>query len=217
MLKQMGDLNNPNSLSTRLRRRRFEFFRNLVEELPRPLSILDIGGDPGFWQRAEFDNEPDVSFTLVNLYPLSNLPTHMKSLVGDARHLPQFADQEFDIVFSNSTIEHVGDFVDQERMAQEVRRLGKRYFVQTPNRYFPIEPHFLFPYFQFLPIPARVWLLQNFNFSRSGKIADRQKALESVKEIRLLTIAEMRRLFADGNIYKENFGGMVKSIIAYKF
>lgn len=217
MLKQMGDLSNPNSLSARMRRRRFEFFRNLVEYLPRPLSILDIGGDPTFWQRAEFGNEPGVSFTLVNLYPLNNLPAHMNSLVGDARHLPQFSDQEFDIVFSNSTIEHVGDFSDQERMAQEVRRVGKRYFVQTPNRYFPIEPHFLFPYFQFLPIPARVWLLQNFNFSRTGKILDQQKALETVREIRLLTIAEMRRLFADGKIYKENFGGMLKSIIAYRF
>jgi hypothetical protein len=217
MLKRMGDINNPNSLSARMRQQRFAFFRNLVDGLPRPLSILDVGGDPAFWQRAGFDNEPGISFTMVNLYPSHNLPAHMNSLVGDARNMPQFADQEFEIVFSNSTIEHVGDFHDQARMAQEVQRIGKRYFVQTPNRYFPIEPHFLFPWFQFLPISTRVWLLQNFNFSRMGKITDRAVAEALVKEIRLLTEAEMRRLFPNAEIYREYFGGVVKSIVAYKF
>jgi hypothetical protein len=217
MLKQMGDINNPNSLSARMRQRRFAFFRNLVEGIARPLSILDVGGDPSFWQRAQFDNEPGISLTLLNLYPPSHLPPQMEFVVGDARHMSQFADGEFDLVFSNSTIEHVGDIDDQICMAQEIQRVGKNYFVQTPNRYFPIEPHFLFPWFQFLPIRTRVWLLQNFSFSRSGKVEDRAVALAMVKEIRLLTTEEMRSLFPGAKIYKEFFGGFVKSIVAYKF
>jgi hypothetical protein len=217
MLKQMGDISNPNSLAARLRRRRFAFFRRLVDDLPRPLSILDVGGDHNFWQRAGYAIQPDVSLTLVNLGNVATLPPNVTFIQGDARSMPEFANGQFDVVFSNSTIEHVGDFEDQARMAQEVQRVGRRYFVQTPNLYFPIEPHFLFPYFQFLPVSTRVWLLQHFNFSRMGKVADRAKALALVKEIRLLTEREMRTLFPDAEIYREYFSGFVKSIVAYKF
>lgn len=217
MLKQIGDLSNPNSLSTRMRNRRFVFFRKLVDELPRPLSILDVGGSVSFWQRAEFDNEPGISLTLLNIGRPQTLPSNMTFVTGDARNMPQFANGEFDIVFSNSTIEHVGDFGDQSRMAQEVQRIGKRYFVQTPNYYFPIEPHFLFPGFQFLPIATRVWLLMNFGFSRKGKYTDRAVAQADVESIRLLTTGEMRQLFPGAEIYKEYFAGLVKSIVSYKF
>lgn len=57
--------------------------------------------------------------------------------------MKQFQDNEFDAVFSNSVIEHVGDYEAQRQMANEIMRVGKRYFVQTPNFYFPIEPHIL--------------------------------------------------------------------------
>ena len=217
MLKQMGDIRNPNSLSARMRSRRFAFFRQLVDELPRPLTILDVGGESVFWQREGFDGEPGISFTLLNLGKPANLPANFTFVAGDARNMPYFADDQFDIVFSNSTIEHVGDFSDQARMASEVQRVGKRYFVQTPNYYFPIEPHFLFPFFQFLPIPTRVWLLQNFSFSRMGKVTDRKRALRLVEEIRLLTESEMLTLFPGAEIYRERLAGLVKSIIAYKF
>lgn len=218
MLKRMSDIDNPNSLSAQMRNRRFAFFRQLVEGLPRPLSILDVGGSLGFWQRGNFDSEPGITLTLLNLgQPRGELPPNFSFMVGDARHMPEFADGQFDVVFSNSTIEHVGDLDDQRRMAQEVQRVGKRYFVQTPNRYFPIEPHFLFPWFQFLPIATRVWLLQNFSFSRMGKVSDSARALKLVTEIRLLNKQEMRTLFPGAKIYDERFGGLVKSIVAYKF
>ena len=67
MLKRMGDIRDPNSLSARLRRRRFALFRQLVDELPRPLSLLDVGGDWGFWQREGFAEESGISFTLLNV------------------------------------------------------------------------------------------------------------------------------------------------------
>ena len=73
--------------------------------------------------------------------------------VGDAVDMPGISDGAFDVVFSNSVIEHVETYENQRRMAAEIRRVGRRYFVQTPNRHFPLEPHFLVPGFQLLPYP----------------------------------------------------------------
>ncbi|MGH7860878.1 MAG: methyltransferase domain-containing protein [Candidatus Dormibacteraceae bacterium] len=74
-----------------------------------------------------------------------------QSVIGDARDLAQFQAQAFDVAFSNSVIEHVGGADDQRRMASEAMRVASHYFVQTPKHYFPIEPHFLVPGFQFMP------------------------------------------------------------------
>lgn len=87
-----------------------------------------------------------------------------------------FRNEEFDVVFSNSVIEHLGEYPQQRRMADEVRRAGKRYFLQTPNRYFPLEPHFFFPFFQFLPVSVRVWLLSRFHLGWHKRGLDRRTA-----------------------------------------
>lgn len=217
MLRRASDLRNPNSLASRMRQQRFVFFTALIDRLPRPITILDLGGIPQFWMNAGMAEQPDIHITTVNLDAHHPSRFGVTSIVADARHLPQFQDGQYDIVFSNSTIEHVGSFADQQAMAAEVRRIGKHCFVQTPNLYFPIEPHFLFPFFQFLPVPTRIWLLQHWGSGRSGKIADYHKARDIVCEIRLLDLREMRALFPDAQFYKERFAGLVKSITAYRF
>jgi len=92
--------------------------------------------------------DDQVFITLVNLEPENASLPNTTSIAGDARKI-EAEDSRVDVVFSNSVIEHVGANQDQMQMAQEVRRVGKRYFIQTPNKYFPLEPHFLFPLFQF--------------------------------------------------------------------
>jgi hypothetical protein len=122
----------------------------------------------------------------------------------------------FDVVFSNSVIEHLGPrFADQKRMADEIRRVGKRYFVQTPNRYFPLEPHFLTPGFQFYPLDLRVWLVSNFNVGWYKRIPDKAKARREVESISLLSRDGVRRLFPGGRIYAEKIAGLTKSFVAY--
>jgi hypothetical protein len=100
-------------------------------------------------------------------------------------------------------------------MAREVRRVGKRYFVQTPNRYFPLEPHFLFPLFQFLPLKIRTGLLQNFNLGWFAKEPDVQKARKIVESVRLLNKHEFVAMFPDASIYEEKIFGLTKSFVAY--
>lgn len=111
-----------------------------------------------------------------------------------------FPDSEFDVVFSNSVIEHLGTYEDQWKMAEEVRRVGQRYFVQTPNKYFPIEPHFLVPFCQFFPTALRAWLLTRFDLGWHKRAANYKTA---------------RRLFPEANLYKERVWGLTKSFIVY--
>lgn len=75
--------------------------------------------------------------------------------LADACQMP-FASGSFDFVFSNAVIEHVGPLEKQQQMADEIRRVVRKgYFVATPNRWFPIDPHSYLPYFHLLPIRIR--------------------------------------------------------------
>ncbi|MEO7648000.1 MAG: methyltransferase type 11, partial [Gemmatimonadaceae bacterium] len=124
-------------------------------------------------------------------------------------------DAEFDVVFSNSVIEHLGNFAAQMRMANEVRRVGKRYFIQTPNLFFPLEPHFLVPGFQFFPLGLRAWMVSSFDVGWYRRIPDLHQARAEVESVRLLSRTDLRRLFPEARIYKERFAGIVKSFVAY--
>lgn len=83
-------------------------------------------------------------------------------VLADGRWLP-FRDKSFDVAFSNSVIEHLQSLEDQARLAAELTRVGRSHFIQTPNKLFPIEPHYLFPFFQFLPTRVQQWLHAHFD------------------------------------------------------
>ncbi len=201
-------------LQTKIRKKRFTLFKRLMSSLPRPLSILDVGGTQEFWEKMEFIHN-DIEIILYNLSPIETTYPVLVSMVGDARDMSEFVNQEFDVVFSNSVIEHVGSYSQQHRMAEEVRRVGKRYCVQTPNRYFPIEPHVLLPFFQFFPFELKIFLLSHFKSPWGWKITSRQEAIRYVRGIRLLSEKELRQLFPEARIYKEKFLGLTKSFILY--
>lgn len=205
---------NKTSLSTAFRLKRFQLFKAVLDTLPLPATVLDVGGTASIWEYGGYEDSADVSITIMNLENSQIRATNMISLVGDARSMPQFQNQQFDIVFSNSVIEHVGDFADQKQMAMEVVRVGKNYIVQTPNYFFPFEPHFLFPCFQFLPFWLKLWLTRNFNLGHRPKAADQEQAIVNINSIRLLTRKEMAELFPDAIIYEEKFFGLTKSFAA---
>jgi 2-polyprenyl-3-methyl-5-hydroxy-6-metoxy-1,4-benzoquinol methylase len=214
--KVFANNSDPDSVASKMRQNRFRLFQEIIKDIPKPVTVLDIGGTQGYWEMRGANANSEIQVTLLNLSaPRVSLP-NFTSTAGDGRSLHQFADQQFDIVFSNSTIEHVGTFEDQKQMASEVRRLGKRYYLQTPNLYFPIEPHFVFPLFQFLPVSLRVWLLQHFKLGWISKTPDYDEAMLQVTSIRLMKKKELIRLFPEATIYEEKFLGLVKSFVAYK-
>jgi hypothetical protein len=214
IFSRIVDHRNPDSLAARLRRRRHAFFGDLLAQVERPLTILDVGGTPEFWDELEFPREA-VKIVVLNVRTLAPRPPHIDTLVGDARDLSAFADRSIDIVYSNSVIEHVGTLADQRRMAEEVRRVGKRYFVQTPNAYFPIEPHFLVPGYQFMPLDLRTFLLTKSRLGWTPREPDWERAKAIAGSIRLLTIAEVASMFPGAALYHERFAGLTKSVIAY--
>ena len=206
------------SLAARMRRERFKLLLEMIGDASS-VSVLDVGGTARYWDTVMEGSalEKRLHITLLNLAPSGRAPRpHLAEVVGDGRHMPQFADGAFDIVVSNSTIEHVGDIEDQRRMASEIRRVGRRYYVQTPNRYFPIEPHFMFPFFQFLPLSWRAWLVRHFELGWIPRIPDPVAARSMADSVRLLDRRQMQRLFPDGTIFEERFAGLVKSFVAYK-
>jgi hypothetical protein len=178
------------------RKRRMEFF--LTHFCIRgDEKILDAGGEAYFWESI-----PQVSdVTLLNVVDAAS-PSTIRRVVYGGGKFP-FADREFDIVFSNSTIEHVGDFNDRRLFAAEVQRCGNRFFVQTPSFWFPYEPHAFIPFFQFLPPPLKK-LTHRF-FSKSPY------PVEDLLNIHLLTKKELRVLFPGAHIVRELFLFLTKS------
>ena len=74
---------------------------------------------------------------------------------------------------------------NQVKMANEIMRVGKKYFVQTPNKYFFIEPHYLLPFFNFCPDKIKYFILTKTKLSRLRKW-DHDFAKQYIEEIRLL-------------------------------
>jgi hypothetical protein len=208
-------IGNNDSISAFFRKRRFSFFIDLISQVPKPCKIIDIGGTLQFWKTVGADVWDGIKLTFLNVFPIDVSGTNAKSVVGDARSIYQFGDNEFDVVFSNSTIEHVGCLDDQQKMANEVRRIGKRYFVQTPNKFFPVEPHFCFPFFQFLPVEMKIRLLSKLNLGAFTKTPDLEKNRRIVNDIRLLSKSEIKALFPEASLYHEKILGLSKSVIAY--
>jgi hypothetical protein len=140
-------------LHQRVRRRKLDlFFQNL-----RPASsdsLLDVGGSAGM--DGEFGKLYSFfeNVTTLNIEPVAARGVR-RFVLGDARHMP-FADQSYDWVFSNAVIEHVGDWREQQKMASEIRRVARKgYFVTTPNRAFPVDPHSYLPFYHYLSCELR--------------------------------------------------------------
>jgi SAM-dependent methyltransferase len=202
LVKKFAHNTDKNSISHAQRTKRFSLFLDKLNQLPKPISILDIGGTIGFWEAMNFQEE-EVHITLLNLELQTVHKRNFSAIAGDATHLVGIPDQAYDIVFSNSVIEHLYTWENQQKMAKEVLRVGKYHFIQTPNYWFPIEPHWVFPFFQFLPDFFKIWLTRNFSLGHIPKIPDSTAAINQVKEIQLLSYSNYKTLFPNATIYSE--------------
>lgn len=216
--------------SANARRKRAELFRGRFR-IDKTTRILDLGSENGtnisnVLQGSDFDPAnvyiADIDQTAVELgkttYGFNPV------LIQEDEPLP-FDDGFFDIVYCSSVIEHTtvpkeimweitdqNDFaarslLRQKEFAQEIVRLGKNYFVQTPSKTFPIESHTWLPLVGYLPRKYFLPLL---------RISNKYWVKKAFPDFNLLGDREMHMLFPDADIVKEKKWGMTKSIMAIK-
>lgn len=188
------------------RERRYRLFMTLCGVRPDE-RILDVGAGHGAALERFNSVNPIVAVDLVPPVPSGWLgQDNVEVAQADGTRLP-FADQEFPVAFSNSVIEHVPREL-QPSFASEVSRVADRYYIQTPNKWFPIEPHYQLPLVQFLP--ERLMRALNRRFSFGWREKGRWEP------ITLLGARELRRLFPDAEIHRERLFGLTKSLMAVR-
>lgn len=217
------------SLSSSFRARRNIALRAFISGLAKqrrpasdPFHIIDLGGRPAYWDLvgSDFLDEYDIKILCVNYSESELTKTPHKSgridqMVGDARNLSRFADNSFDLVHSNSVIEHVGQFSDMEKFAKEVLRLSPCHYVQTPYFWFPIDPHYpRMPLLHWMPRSARLKFMRKVPLRPGGPYPDMHKAMLHMESSVMLDRAQFRYLFPTSRHRFESFLGWPKSMIA---
>jgi SAM-dependent methyltransferase len=200
------------------RSRKLELFHRIFSPT-KHTRVLDVG--------AEINPYGDNGLQFIDSYPwksnvcaVNTSDEHIKlikkhypdvyAIVGDARDLP-WPDKYFDAVYSNAVIEHVGDFENQKKMAAEIMRVAKRWFVTTPNRWYPFEFH--------LRLPLVTWL-PGHSYLRFGRLISynhvKQKYVFGAKcsGLRLVTAKELQQCFPGSKIIRQRVTFMAETLIA---
>jgi len=218
------------SFSDESRRRRAEIFRNSFKIGP-DTKILDLGSEDGSAIASLLDT---TSVRSENVWIADIDQNAVRT--GAARYgfnpvvlqefeaLP-FENNFFDVVYCSSVIEHVTvpksevwrirktsefrsrSLRSQTFFANEIIRVGKSYFVQSPNRFFPIESHTWLPFLGYFPRPFLIAAMRLANIVWVKK---------SIPDFNLLNSAEMQKLFPDARIEIERRFGIAKSLMAIK-
>ncbi len=208
-------VDSPNSLGAKARARRWDWFQQAFPDIGE-MSVIDLGGRADSWLRAPVKPERVHVVNLEDPGVNGDTPDWITGELGDACELPEHVrDSKYDLVFSNSVLEHVGGHERRTRFAEAIHDLGPRHWVQTPYRYFPVEPHFLFPGFQFLPLAARTQIVRRWPLVHTPP-EDRPTALRVAIWVELLSRTEMKYYFPQSELRAERIGGLAKSLIAIK-
>lgn len=191
---------------------RMKRVKRLIDMYPnlQDISVLDVGGRPIIWEllSQEYGIRPQQLILLNTEDELDSFDNYER-VIGDGRYLP-YADDTFDLVFSNSVIEHVGSERDQIAFAKECLRVGKNIYIQTPNRWFPIETHLVTLFIHWLP---RKWFnkLSFISIRSLFLLSDRQKFNDIVRGIELVDRQQLQSFFPQKKIVTEVFLGLPKS------
>jgi hypothetical protein len=180
-------------------------------------SICDLGGSRHFWQEANLKVDParvtilNISLDETDAYDHPELQA-IPVLLYDGRNIPA-KDKSFDLLVCNSVLEHVPPS-DRAALCDEMRRVAKRIYLQTPAHEFPIEPHFILPFLHWFPRRVARGMARLgpwFILARPSKAA----FAEYFDGTHLLTRTEVVRLFPDANVRSERLAGFLKSHLVF--
>jgi hypothetical protein len=203
----------PRSLGARSRKHRWHVFQQHFPDL-ESRTVVDLGGTVEYWKRAPM--QPKTVHVLNFEEPPESIPDWITVEIADATD-PDLANRlgTFDLVYSNSVIEHVGGDAKRRAFAANVEALAPRHWIQTPYRYFPVEPHWVCPFMQYLPLSIRAGLGMRWPLVHT-KADNFESAVAAQLSVELLDITAMRHYFPTSQIVKDRLAGLVKSIVAVK-
>lgn len=205
----------PTSIGARARARRWELLQGHFPDFSR-MRVVDLGGTVSSWERAPV-RPAHVTVLNVSDPGRAEVPW-ITAARGDACRATGelrkagLADT-YDLVYSNSVIEHLGGHAMRAAFAAEVHGLASRHWIQTPYRFFPVEPHWLFPGMQFLPLALRVRLAWRWPLSHTRPQSLRD-AKSQVMWTELIGVTDLKAYFPESVIVRERVLGLTKSIMA---
>jgi hypothetical protein len=221
--KSVFNYQNTNSISFKLRAKRIAPLKDMIAEASQKyghVKIIDVGGNKWYWNiiSEKILQEKNVKITIINLPGMNSFQDDeiFNFLEGDGCNLSNFDNDSFHIAHSNSVVEHVGNWDNMLKFASEIKRVSKGYFVQTPYFWFPMEPHFMIPFFHWLPEPVRVSMVMKFDLARRKKKKDINSAVQSIEHVHLIDKKMFGELFKDAQINFEKVFFIPKSMIAVK-
>jgi len=211
------------SLEFQFRAKRFVQIRNLIDAVlaeQERCEIIDLGGTEKYWSIAGDYLEQRrgrIFITLVNTEPQVVVqPSQFQAVRDSASNLDLFKGRRFDLAHSNSVIEHVSSRANMRDFGDNMRRLAPRYYCQTPNYWFPYEPHFRTIGFQYLPKAVRVAMLQRYALGFFERIDSAAEARDVVRDHDLIGRRQLAAFLPDAEITYETFLGFRKSVIAIR-
>jgi SAM-dependent methyltransferase len=205
-------------LSRISRAQKLELFNRVISPT-KEMKLLDVGAqiDPnGNGDRQLIDVYPwknNISVVNISAEHISTIKKRypeIEAVIGDACELP-WPDKSFDVVYSNAVIEHLGSFERQKKMAAEIMRVGKQWFVTTPNRWFPFEFHMRLPLVTWLPGNGylRVGNIISYNHIRGKYMTGAKRS-----DLRLMSAGELGKCFPGSNIIKQRVTFMAETLVA---
>lgn len=166
--------------------------------------LLDAGGGIGegfdfIWGFFKKVIVVDQNRNYIDIVNQKN--SDVLGIVGDVCDMHFIKDKSVDYVFSNAVIEHI----PKERrllFAKEVCRVSKKgYFITTPNFWFPFEPHYFWPFFQFAPKNLQMMIKKYFKLGHYPK--------GCYERIELLTNKELKILFPKSEVFGLKIGNFL--------
>ena len=204
-------------LSKISRTRKLELFNKLMNPT-KEMKILDIGAEinPTNEDIIQFidgypwnNNVSAINLSSEHISLIKQYYPEVDARVGDACALP-WEDKHFDIVYSNAVIEHLGSFEKQKKMAAEIMRVGKSWFITTPNRWYPFEFHMRLPFVTWLPRNGYIRFGQIISYNHMER-----KYVTGIKRdgLRLITAKELKHCFPSSRIIKQRVTFMAETLI----